>query len=431
MLSAILRKRPLGEFTRNAGTVMIGTLVAQILPLLFYPIFTRIFTPADFGTFATVSMIATPLAILASGAYEQAFLLLKSDRAALHLFSFVALRCAAVLTPCLAVLIILRVPIAEALNDPALTIALLLVPLISLGQVVYNCTAEWLVRRKAFGALTGNRIFQSALLSLAKLGFGLGGWVGGGLVLGEALGRLAYLVQSYWRFWRKPLSHMAVSRRRMSGIAKRYRNFPRLMVPDQLINTFGGSIHVLIIGYAFGPSELGYVSLLFSALYLPVTVVSSSIKDVFRQRASVDYARDGSCRGLYVKLLGPVALLGLVGFGLLYLIAPSLFALVFGPEWIKAGEYARILVPMFFFNFVAMSLGGVLVIAQRMGVSLGWQVSNLVLAAIALVVGVTVFGDVVSTLALFTAARSISYLHYMVISFKYAKRPVRAQTIPG
>ena len=56
----------------------------------------------------------------------------------------------------------------------------------------------------------------------------------------------------------------------MRAIGRRHRNFPRLMVPDQLVNTVGGSIHVLIIGYAFGPVQLGYVSLLFSALYLPV-----------------------------------------------------------------------------------------------------------------------------------------------------------------
>jgi O-antigen/teichoic acid export membrane protein len=423
MLSALLRRRPVGEFARNAGTVMVGTLIAQILPLLFYPIFTRIFTPADFGTFATISMIATPLAILASGTYEQAFLILKSDRAAIDLFRFILLRSAAVLIPSALILLAARAPIATALADPALMVALLLAPLIGFGQVIYNCTAEWLVRRKAFGALTGNRIWQSAILSLAKLGFGLGGWIGGGLVLGEALGRLMYMMQSYGRLWRSPLANAPVSRQRMAALARRHRSFPRLMVPDQLINTFGGTIHVLVIGYAFGPTELGYVSLIFSALYLPVTIVSSSVKDVFRQRASVDYVRDGNCRPLYVRLLLPVTLVGLAGFGLLYLIVPWLFVFVFGADWAKAGEYARILVPMFFFNFVAMSLGGVLVIAQRMGVSLGWQVLNLVLSAIALVVGVTVYGDVISTLVLFTIVRSISYLHYMAISYKYAKRP--------
>jgi len=426
MLSGLLRWRPSGDFALNAGLVMAGTVVAQILPLLFYPIFTRLYSPADFGTFATISMIATPLAILASGAYEQAFLIVRSRAATANLFLFIMLRSATVLLPCLLLLLVLRGSIATALADPALRISLVFVPLIAFGQVFYNCTAEWLVREKAFMGLTVNRIWQSFALSLAKLGFGAGGWFSGGLVLGEALGRLLYIGDTYRRVWRVPLGSLSTSRTRMAVMGKRFRTFPRLMVPDQLINTFAGSVHILIIGYAFGPTELGYVSLLFSALYLPVTVVSSSLKDVFRQRASVDYAREGNCRPLYVKLLLPVTLLGIAGFGLLYLISPWLFVFVFGAKWAALGVYARILIPMFFFNFVAMSLGGVLVIARKMGVSLGWQVTGLVLATAALLVGVLVFENVVDTLLLFTLARSVSYAHYMILSYRHAKRPTGA-----
>ncbi len=405
---------------------MAGTVVAQVLPLLFYPIFTRLYSPADFGTFATISMIATPLAIVASGAYEQAFLIVRSSLATANLFLFIMLRCAIVLLPCLLLLLLVRGSIATALADPALRSTLIFVPLVSFGQVIYNCTSEWLVREKAFKGLTINRIWQSGALALPKLGFGIGGWFSGGLVLGEALGRFLYVGYSFRRIWRGPIGRFTTSRSRMATMAKRYRSFPRLMVPDQLINTFAGSIHVLIIGYAFGPAELGYVSLLFSALYLPVTIVSSSFKDVFRQRASVDYARDGNCRPIYVKLLFPVILLGLASFGVLYLISPQLFVFVFGPKWAVVGEYARILIPMFFFNFVAMSLGGVLIIAKKIGVSLGWQIISLILASMALLTGVAVFQNVADTLLLFTLARSLSYVHYMVLSYKHAKRPASA-----
>jgi O-antigen/teichoic acid export membrane protein len=422
MRPSVSSRLRIGAFAQNTGLVVAGTLIAQVLPLLFYPIFTRLFTPADFGTFAIISMIATPLAIIASGAYEQAFLLVKSERATANLFRFILLRCLAILLLGLLLLLASRDVIALALADPTLRTWLIFVPLISLGQVIYNCTSEWLVRERAFRGLTLNRISQSFTLSLSKLAFGFGGWIGGGLVLGELLGRTLYMGSTYHRVWREPLSCNPANWRRVAAMGRRYRGFPRLMVPDQLINTFGGSIHVLAVGYAFGPTELGYVSLLFSALYLPVTVISSSVKDVFRQRASVDYARTGNCRPLYVKLLWPIALLGVVGFGILYFISPWVFIFVFGDEWAPVGEYARILIPMFFCNFVAMSLGGVLVLAQQMGVSLRWQVTSLMLAGTALVVGMMVFKNVRDTLFLFSAARSLSYIQYIILSYKYAKR---------
>jgi O-antigen/teichoic acid export membrane protein len=403
---------------------MAGTLVAQILPLLFYPIFTRLFSPSDFGTFAIISMIATPLAILASGAYEQAFLLVRTSRGTVSLFRYILLRCTIVLVPSTLVFTVWSEQIADALANPALRFSLLFVPFISFGQVVYNCTSEWLVRATAFKSLTLNRISQSCTLSLAKLGFGFSAFIGGGLVVGEALGRLLYAALTYRLIWRHPLSRFPTNWRRIIAMGKRYRSFPRIMLPDQLINTFGGSIHVLVIGYAFGPTELGYVSLLFSALYLPVTIVSSSLKDVFRQRAMVDYTADGSCRPLYIKLLLPVALLGLVGFGLLYFISDWLFIFVFGPEWAPVGNYARILIPAFFFNFVAMSLGGILVFAQKLDVSLRWQIMSLLLAGASLLIGVFVFGNIRDTLLSFTIARSISYGYYMILSYKFAKRAV-------
>jgi len=199
------------------------------------------------------------------------------------------------------------------------------------------------------------------------------------------------------------------------------------MMPDQLINTAGGTIHVPFIGAAFGSTELGFVSITFSALYLPVTVVSTAIKDVFRQRAAVDYQLTGSCRAIYLRLLAPVTALGVVGFGLLYWWSPWLLTLIFGSNWAPVGEYARILIPMFFMNFVSMSMGGVLIVTHRLGVSLAWQIANLGLTVVALTTGVAYFQSIEATLWAFTVSKVVSYGLYMVLSYYYAGRPVSGE----
>jgi O-antigen/teichoic acid export membrane protein len=150
--------------------------------------------------------------------------------------------------------------------------------------------------------------------------------------------------------------------------------------------------------------------------------VSSAVKDVFRQRASVEYATEGSCRRTYRRLLMPIGLLAFAGFAILYVISPTLFPLVLGPTWAVAGEYARILTPLFFCNFVAMSLGGVLVIAERTDVSLAWQVANLVLTIAALIVGTRVLNNMAAALWCYTVVRAASYLLYMALSYFYAER---------
>jgi O-antigen/teichoic acid export membrane protein len=199
-------------------------------------------------------------------------------------------------------------------------------------------------------------------------------------------------------------------------------------LPEQLISTLGGSIHVLFLGAAFGTTQLGYVSLVLSVMYVPVTVVSSAVKDVFRQRASVEYASKGTCRPIYRRLLLPVLAVAVLGFGFLYATSPTLFPLVLGPGWAAAGEYARILTPLFFWNFVSMSLGGVLVIAERTDVSLLWQALSLLLTIAGLFIGTQVLNDIVGALWCFSLFRAAAYIVYMGLSYYYAERRPTAAT---
>jgi hypothetical protein len=92
-------------------------------------------------------------------------------------------------------------------------------------------------------------------------------------------------------------------------------------------------------------------------------------------------------------------------------------------EWVVAGEYARILTPLFFWNFVSMSLGGVLVIAERTDVSLVWQIVTLALTVVAMFVGTRVLNDIVASLWCFSLARAASYILYMALSYYHAERP--------
>jgi O-antigen/teichoic acid export membrane protein len=426
-----------GSFRRSALLLTGGTLIAQVLPLLLYPVFTRIYTPVDFGVFATVSLFATVGAIVASGAYEQAILIATTRREAAHVAAYALYRSAILL----AVLLILLVPVLVSAGfanlfqrigvDPTVVPWLPSVPLGAAALVVYSCYSEWCVRRQYFAELAKVRIWQSSAIAVARLVLGLLVPTVNGFVAGEVVGKVVSAGRCAAMLARKDLPYLHIhSAARIRAVARRYAPVARYALPDQFINTLGGSIHVLFLGAAFGTEQLGYVSLVLSALYVPVTVVTSAVKDVFRQRASVEYASSNTCRPTYRRLLVPVSGVGLLGFGTLYLVAPTMFPLVLGPGWELAGEYARILTPLFFFNFVSISLGGVLVIAKRTDVSLIWQIVSLAMTVLALFIGGFVLRDIIATLWLFSLARSLSYILYMGLSYHYAERPhtVVAQT---
>jgi O-antigen/teichoic acid export membrane protein len=419
-----------GSFRRNALVLTGGTLVAQGLPLILYPVFTRMYVPAEFGVFATVSLLASVAAILASGTYEQAILIARSRRVAAHVAAYALYRSAIVL----AVLLVSSIPVAAVSLrlgvDAAVVRWLPAVPLVAAALVLYNGYTEWCVRSRFFGELSRVRIWQTSAIAAARLALGALAPAINGFVAGDVVGKLVSAGRCGRMLRKRDAPYLYIhTLARARAAAQRYAHVARYTLPDQLINTLGGSIHVLFFSAAFGTEQLGYIALVLSVMYVPVTVVSSAVKDVFRQRASVEYASQGTCRPTYVRLLLPLSVLAALGFGTLYLVSPALLPLVLGPGWEVAGEYARILTPLFFWNFVSMSLGGVLVIAQRTDVSLAWQAASLALTVVALIVGTVVLRDIVAALWCFSLTRALIYILYMALSYYYAERP-RAVAAP-
>ena len=409
------------DFYRNILTLASGSAIAQVAPLLAYPILTRLYAPQDFGTFATVTLISSVSAIVASGSYEHAILITKNKREAADLVTFTIARSIIVLSIALLILALTSASVATWLNDPSLKEGLLYSPLIALGAVVFVCHSEWLVKYRGFSYLSKNRILQGVLLALSKIATGVSERFNQGLIQGELFGRLLMGFLSARTIFK--MDHRAFRCVTLSGMRacrSRFSQFPKYMVPDQVFNVFVGSVHVLFIGAAFGPAELGYVSLLFSSLYLPITVVSTAIKDVFRQRASVLYKQEGTCRPLYVRLLTIIGIIGTIPFIVGFFVAPYAFQIVFGADWARVGLYAQIMLPMYYINFVIMSLGGVLVFAEKMRESLYWQIFGLVTSVVALYFGCFILKDIVFCLILLALVRALSYIIYGFLSFYFS-----------
>lgn len=410
-----------GGFVRNAGVLTLGTLGSQAIVFAFYPVLTRLYTPAEFGVVSVIYMITSLLAVFASGAAEGAILIATSRRSAAHVIGWIAIRSTMVFLAAFIFSAILINCNIDQWIEPEIQLWLPVVPILAAATVYFNCFSEWVLREKEFTQLARYRILQSVLVSILRTAGGILNVPTNGLIIGEIFGKVLATVAGVRSILINRFHYFRViNKRRINVERKRFEKFPRYMMPDQLINIAGGTIHIPFVAMVFGSAELGYLSMTMSILYLPVTVVSSAIKDVFRQRAASELKLRGSCRALYLKLLFPVAGVGLFGFGLIYAFSPWLFTFVLGANWSPVGEYTQILIPMFFLNFVSMSMGGVLVVTQRLGVSLGWQIANLAMTLLALIIGATIFQSVLATLWGLTIAKSTSYMMHMFLSYCYS-----------
>ncbi|MCH1547897.1 MAG: lipopolysaccharide biosynthesis protein [Flavobacteriaceae bacterium] len=416
-----MKKRINSDFIKNALTVVTGTSLSQIIPLAFYPIFTRLYNPEDFGLMAFFMSITAVVILLSSGAYEQAILICKDKAESETLIKLLLLR-SLIMLVVISVILLMSIHIFPYLfKYKVYQNWILVVVFTSLFTIIFNLYNEWCVKQKEFKKLAVNKVYNSSFITLSKFVSKFFSFISNGLIIGELAGKLIVSLISV----RSMISmgnniFKGYDIKLLKKARLKFKQYPRYMMFDMLINTLGGSVHVYIILAYFSTNELGYLSLSLSLLTLPVTVISAGIKDVFREKANQLFINEGSCRSFYLELLKPLVFFGFIGFGILYLIVPYIFPLALGGEWVKSGLYAQYLIPLFYFNFVSMSLGGIFIIANKIKVSLYWQIFNLISTVIALLIGSIYYHSMALTIILLTISKSISYIIYAIMSYKYS-----------
>ncbi len=116
-------------------------------------------------------------------------------------------------------------------------------------------------------------------------------------------------------------------------------------------------------------------------------------------------------------LIGALPFMGVAIYG------PVLFEFILGKQWVEAGVYAQLLSPLLMARFIIGPVSYVLLIAQRQDVDLVWQVSLLVVSAIAIWFGGTI-GEETYAILFFSLVYTIMYIVYGVVTYIYAKNPI-------
>jgi O-antigen/teichoic acid export membrane protein len=384
------------------------------------------FTPCEFGLLATISAITPIITIISSGMYEGAILISDSKQEAANIVGLIIFRSILVLAVIFLIFQVFSPQLSLWLKEPQLGKWLFVPPLCAFSTVIYNCFNEWCVTNKYFVSLSWNKIINTSAISIGKLCFGTIKIFGNGLIIGDLTGKsISAAVCVYKAYKQDGIFFYNVDYSQFKLLTKKYTDFPRYLMADQVLNNIGGSIHIFFISAYFSSTELGYVSMAATLLTVPITVISAAIKDVFRQKANEEFCKIGSCRDSYMRLLKPIAFFGIVFFGLLYFILPYSFTVFIGNQWVKAGIYSQLLLPMFVSNFISMSLGGVLIIAKKIIISLYWQLYTILVSVIAFLVGIFAFGTIEQTLFCFMVARTSSYILYMSLSYYYAESKLK------
>jgi O-antigen/teichoic acid export membrane protein len=363
------------EFWKHVMTVLAGATGAQILPLLAAPLITRLCAPADMGAFSVwlgVVMVASIGATLR----VDAAMILDHEREQQRLCFGVVAYAATVLA-----LALVLFGLAAHVLGIAPVAGMSWFALLGIGAGTWltaamQTTLAYAASHRLFDRAAKAKMLQTAVIVLSQVALLYAGLNGGALMAGQLIGLGAGL----WAAHRLLAPPTARVKLRLDAPQRAYlvkhQAFWRFSLPSSLLNNVAGQMPLFLIGLHHGAWAAGLYALTVRVLSAPVSLVAASILEVFKRQAVHEFEASGHCRDLYRVTFRTLLVLALGPSLVLLLFAPGLFSWIFGPAWRPAGELARLLAPLCFFNFIAGPFGYLFSIAGRQKLELFWQVAQ-------------------------------------------------------
>lgn len=407
------------SFTKQAAVLTMGTLGGRLIIVLIMPALTRIYSPAHFSTLASYSAILAIVAVISCMRFEIAIPMPKSDIEAESLLLISLLGSLVVSFITAAPLIFHAEKILTLLPAIKNPLILWLIPLGTLFVGIYQASLYWTSRTRHFKDIALTRVSQAAVGVATMLCLGLLGYGSIGLTLGHMLmtsaGALGLLMKA-----KKRHSHIffGVTFDSIKSAAINYRKFPLWSMPEALANVCGLQLSILIVA-AFAPDgEAGHLMLAMQVMLLPMSLVGTSISQVYLSRASEEFEQ-GRIRNFTMIIVRRLALISILPIAIVGLTGPWLFPTIFGNEWLRSGEISALMVPWVYLQFIVVPVSMIFHVVGYNGSAMLVQFCGLGLRLSGLYLGPLIGIGYVEGLI---AASSIFYLFMLLAIVSLAKR---------
>jgi len=275
-------------------------------------------------------------------------------------------------------------------------------------------------RKRGYGLISRARISRSIIMAIIQMFVGLLLQIGGGLIYGNLV---SYFAGNYVFLRNKIKKNIFEDISVFSLIkqGKRYANFPKYSIFGSLANIL--SIHAIsiFITSIYSTTLLGFYSLVYRVLAMPLTLIGNSIGQVYLQKSVEEKNKTGLVIVTFKNTLIKLIAITIPIFGILYFFIDDLFTIVFGSQWAIAGVYARILMPLFFIRFIVSPLTVTCSIFEKQKMALIWQITFLVNIFLVFIISYLLETSFIVFLTAFNWFSFIQYLFILAIITKLAK----------
>ena len=361
MISKLLNLLPKGDFFKNVLTLITGTTIAQVVPLLSYPLLTRLYTPSDFGLLGVFVSIYTILSVFATGKYELAIVLAKKNKEAVTLVYICLIINIVFSLFLLLVIIIFNNKILDLSGNQSLGYWLYFIPLVVFLLGIFQTFTYYNTREEDFKEISKSRIAKSISLSTVQVLVGISKFSSIGLILGNIVSNFTSNLNLIKTFIKKEgvKINNSIKIKELKEVSRKHINFPKYILFSTLLNTASVQLPIIIFSIYYSSSFVGQFTLSQKVLSLPMILIGGAIGQVYYQKIAKN-SSDNIVGDMTMKLYKVLLSIGIVPLVFVLFFGDSVFSFVFGNEWLHAGEYARLISMWVLFVFISSPLSSVL-----------------------------------------------------------------------
>lgn len=354
------------SFLHDVFKLVSGTVIVQIVTILFSPVQSRLYPPETYGSFALFNSVTSILGVMACLRYEMAILIPKEreDAANLLVLSIVS---SIIFSVFVGLGGFLSVTLFEFGKGEDWFNLIIFIPISVLFTGILNSLSYWNTRTRNFFRISKVKVIGVFLLVGIKLAFGVVGRIESSSLIIAQIGSVIastcilfiLILEQDWVFFKNSIKINAIK-----STAKVYKRFPLVQMWSTLLNTVSWQLPAIMLNFFFNPAVVGYYTMAYTTLKLPMSFIGQSVSQVFFQRSVV--ARQNDKLSVLVEgIVEKMIIFGLFPFLVLLVNGKDIFSLVFGSQWAEAGVYVQILSIWTFFWFVSSPLSNIYLVLEK------------------------------------------------------------------
>lgn len=413
------------KFLQPMAILTSGSILAQLITFVFSPIMTRLFTPEQIGEYTLLVTAVSMFGHVVALRYDVAIVLEKEQK---NIFPLIKL--SSVLTFACSLLIAIGYMISYAVDGQSIGSVLyksFFIFLLLLLTGVTNILVSYNNRCKEYKLITKVHVKRNLAKECVM--------VVGGLVYPHSIAlAVSQVVGTIWGVKEQSKTLYRASGKftdiinvpfdKCKETAIRYKNQPLFSTPAIFASNYSYSSINIFIESLFGAATLGFYSISYRILGIPLGLISNNISKVYFREAANQYNQNGNYRKLFLKTSALLFLIAIPFAAVLILLAPRVCVLVYGEKYYLAGIYIRCLAPMFGIRLIVSPLTVGMQISEKQQKELVIQVMFIIASVCGYIVARVAGLTTTMYLVFISVTFTVIYLAYYAYLFKISKRNV-------